>query len=109
MESEFHLSDIQSQECILCKIFNANSGVQTDVSARSKSVGSISNRLAQAQTILLRCGAVSYGVNHLMNLHEKCLVLLEELEVPNPQLLQQPFDKIIAPVNQLLDRVNNNL
>ena len=60
--------------------------------------------LAQAQKILLRCGAVSYCLHQLLERHSTALALLKPASLPNPAPLAAVFERIIAPVQNLLER-----
>lgn len=61
--------------------------------------------LEEAQTILIRCGAISYAVAHLIERHKKAQQLLESMPLVNKQKLSGLLDTAIAPVNRLLDTV----
>jgi geranylgeranyl diphosphate synthase type I len=57
--------------------------------------------LAAAQTILIRCGAVSYAVHMLVERHRAAVARLAALPLPNPAPLADRFASIIAAVKGL--------
>ncbi len=58
--------------------------------------------LAEAQEILLRCGAISYGLHHLLLRSHQAEEALSQLDLPDPQPLVRLFAEIIEPVKTLL-------
>jgi geranylgeranyl pyrophosphate synthase len=69
--------------------------------ALSDNSASLDN-VREAQDILLRCGAVSYCIDEIIQRHKIGVQLIAELNLPNPQPLDQVFDEIIAPIWSLL-------
>ncbi len=57
--------------------------------------------LAEAQRILIRCGAISYGVQELVSRHQTAQAFLEALPVPHRAGLDLLLQESIAPVNKL--------
>lgn len=62
--------------------------------------------LAEAQEILIRCGAVSYGVHELICRHQKAQTLLDSISLPQRAGLDALLEDLIRPVHELLARVN---
>lgn len=62
--------------------------------------------LAEAQEILIRCGAVSYGVHELTCRWEKARALADSIPLPQRKGLASLLDELIAPVNDLLAKMN---
>lgn len=58
--------------------------------------------LAEAQTILIRCGAVSYCVSCLLERYREARSLSQNLSLPCPGGLHDLLQRVIAPVQQLL-------
>jgi octaprenyl-diphosphate synthase len=58
--------------------------------------------LAEAQAILMRCGAVSYCIGELINRHERAREMLQGLPLRHWAVLENLLDVQIAPVNELL-------
>lgn len=61
-------------------------------------------KLEQAQTILIRCGAVSYCIHCLMQYYERVKTLVAELSPVNPAPLQDVFGSLIAPALRVLNQ-----
>jgi geranylgeranyl pyrophosphate synthase len=61
--------------------------------------------LEEAQEILIRCGAISYCVDQLIDRHRKAMELLSGLPLLNPEPVSALLDKVITPVNHLLNTV----
>jgi len=59
--------------------------------------------LAEAQTILLRCGAVSYSVEELFARHRIAQGMLEAMTVPQRAGLELLLEDVIEPVKRLFD------
>jgi geranylgeranyl pyrophosphate synthase len=57
--------------------------------------------LREAQTLLIRCGAISYCVHHLLDRHTQALALLAAVPLPNPHGVATLLDEIVAPVRSL--------
>jgi geranylgeranyl pyrophosphate synthase len=62
--------------------------------------------LAAAQTILIRCGSVSYCVSCLLERYREARSLLQDLPLPHPGGLHDLLERVIAPVQQLFARVS---
>lgn len=62
--------------------------------------------LEEAQGILIRCGAVSYCVHHLLKRHEKVKRILSGLSLKRSVVMKKIFDEVTQPVFQLFDEVN---
>jgi geranylgeranyl diphosphate synthase type I len=65
--------------------------------------------LAEAQAILMRCGAVSYVVDQLLQRHRKAEALLTEMELVDSRVIRQLLDKTVQPVHHLLESVELEL
>jgi geranylgeranyl diphosphate synthase type I len=57
--------------------------------------------LAEAQTILIRCGAVSYCVDQLLRRHSAACEALNAMDLPQPRGLQALLDETTAPIQAL--------
>lgn len=62
--------------------------------------------LEEAQTILIRCGAVSYAVHHLLVRYRRMRQLINSLGLPRPDIVQTMCDHQIRPVASIL-KFNN--
>jgi geranylgeranyl pyrophosphate synthase len=58
-------------------------------------------RLAEAQEILIHCGAVSYCIDQLLRRNQKARQMLEGIPLSEPQGLQTLLEEMIAPVGEL--------
>ena len=65
--------------------------------------------LQAAQEILIRCGAVSYSVDQILQRYQQAQQLLAQLTVPYPEKLASMLASIIQPVQQLLKSVDGTL
>jgi hypothetical protein len=59
--------------------------------------------------ILVRCGAVSCGVHHLLVRHQTALGMLQKTPLRQPAALQALLDDVIAPVQGLFAEVGVNI
>jgi geranylgeranyl pyrophosphate synthase len=59
--------------------------------------------LAEAQEILIRCGAVSYCVDQLLRRHQTAQALLDELTLPSKGTLESLIHDLVAPINRLFE------
>jgi geranylgeranyl pyrophosphate synthase len=62
--------------------------------------------LAAAQSILIRCGAISYCVACLLERYQEACSLLQDLALPYPGGLHDLLERVIAPVQQLFARAS---
>jgi geranylgeranyl diphosphate synthase, type I len=67
------------------------------------------NILAEAQAILIRCGAVSYGVAHLVSRYQQAKALVEVLPVQYPERLVNLIEELITPVWALCESLDISL
>lgn len=58
--------------------------------------------LAEAQPILIRCGAVGYCVNELLRRYEEGGAMMEALPLPRPDGLRTLMEETVAPIWRLL-------
>ncbi len=58
--------------------------------------------LQEAQEILIRCGAISYCADQLIQKYKKAMESLERLSLNNPEPIASLFNEVIVPVNVLL-------
>ena len=58
--------------------------------------------LQQAQEILIRCGAISYCVDQLIQKHCAADAILNSLSLAHPAAIASVLDAVIAPVQKLL-------
>jgi geranylgeranyl diphosphate synthase type I len=61
--------------------------------------------LEEAQTILVRCGAISYSVNELMLRHAQAQELLNKMNLSKPESITGLLDEALAPVKHLFAKV----
>lgn len=54
--------------------------------------------LAKAQTILIRCGAISYCVHHLLVRYQSAQKILETIPLPQKEGLYSLLENIIKPI-----------
>jgi len=59
-------------------------------------------KLAEAQAILIRCGAISYGIDQLIRRYQKCRKLLHDTPLRKGEVLEAMFDEVIHPIKELL-------
>lgn len=58
--------------------------------------------LAQAQSILIRCGAISYAIDQLIRRYRRAQSILAETNLERPDTLDRLFSSVIMPVKELL-------
>lgn len=58
-------------------------------------------KLAEAQTILIRCGAISYGVDQLVGRYQHAQAILDSLSLVKREELDSLLDEVIEPVKKL--------
>jgi geranylgeranyl diphosphate synthase, type I len=63
------------------------------------------NALAEAQEIVLRCGAVSYALDQLWQRHQQAIVWQHQMQLAQPEVIGQLLAEVIEPVEQLLHQV----
>ncbi len=61
--------------------------------------------LAEAQEILIRCGAISYAIDQLMQRDRQATALRHQLQLAQPQVIDKVLEEVIEPVQQLLHLV----
>ena len=61
--------------------------------------------LKEAQTILIRCGALSYCMEQLVKRYEKSIKLVEESGFANPRVLEELFFNLVEPLVKMLDEI----
>ncbi len=62
--------------------------------------------LQEAQEILIRCGAMSYTIDQLLQRYQQVNALLQQTVLVERAAIQQLVDDVIAPVQKLLIQVN---
>ena len=63
----------------------------------------IPGNLRAAQEILVRCGAISYGLDQIRKYHERGCRLLQCLNCADPVPIERLLDELVNPVESLLD------
>jgi len=63
--------------------------------------------LTEAQTILVRCGAVSYCLDRILAKQKEAISLLKTIPLTNKAILEKLFAELIIPVQGLLNTVNS--
>jgi geranylgeranyl diphosphate synthase type I len=66
-----------------------------------RSEASVPEKLAEAQTILIRCGAISYGVDQLVRRYQEGLAILHDLPLNQRDGLQGMLDEVINPIKKM--------
>jgi geranylgeranyl diphosphate synthase, type I len=61
--------------------------------------------LLEAQEILIRCGAVSYCVDQLLQKHQAAQDLLATVPLPRREVLDVLLEEVVAPVWRLLEAI----
>jgi geranylgeranyl pyrophosphate synthase len=64
-------------------------------------------KLAEAQTILIRCGAISYGVDQLIRRYQKCRELLASIVLDDSTGLELMLKKMIDPIEELFNAIGD--
>jgi geranylgeranyl pyrophosphate synthase len=64
--------------------------------------------LTEAQTILIRCGAVSYCIHHLLARYQVARQLLAEASLTQREGLEGLLETVIEPVKRLLKEIGTN-
>jgi geranylgeranyl pyrophosphate synthase len=62
-----------------------------------------SESLHEAQTILIRSGAISYCLDQLVARYKTAKALLAEIDLVNPPDLERLFDDMIEPARQMIE------
>ena len=58
--------------------------------------------LAECQTILIRCGAISYCIDQLMKRYQTALDWVKEAGLPNSAVIESEFTRFMEPIWSLL-------
>jgi geranylgeranyl pyrophosphate synthase len=61
-----------------------------------------SEALKEAQEILIRCGAISYCADQLIQKYEEAMKLLSKIPLTNCEPISSLFNEVIAPIHKLL-------
>jgi geranylgeranyl pyrophosphate synthase len=64
--------------------------------------------LEEAQSILIRCGAVSYCFDQIIKRHQAAQKMLAEIRIANSQIIEEEFQKLVNPVWSLFKKVSND-
>lgn len=62
--------------------------------------------LAEAQAILIRSGAISYGIDQLLQRAQKLTDLLHQTPLAQPALVEEVMDGVLNPVKNLLAQMS---
>jgi len=57
--------------------------------------------LEEAQAILVRCGACSYCIHHILERYQQATELMEKTPLKVPQAIAHLLEKIVAPIQEL--------
>lgn len=60
-------------------------------------------KLAEAQTILIRCGAISYGIDQLLRRDQRSRIILDSIPLVKREELDSLLNEVIEPVKKLFD------
>jgi geranylgeranyl pyrophosphate synthase len=60
-------------------------------------------KLAEAQLILIRCGAVSYTIDRILARQKEALLLLKTIDLTNAPVLEKLFAELVLPIRNLLN------
>jgi geranylgeranyl pyrophosphate synthase len=66
------------------------------------------NTLDEAQSILIRCGAISYGIYELMRRHQQARGVLDSLTACRRDGLDRLLEEVILPVKNLFDSMGQS-
>jgi geranylgeranyl pyrophosphate synthase len=58
--------------------------------------------LCEAQEILIRCGAISYGIDQLLRRGQRIEQLLAQTPLARPEMIKEMMQRVIEPVQKLL-------
>jgi len=61
--------------------------------------------LAEAQTILLHCGAISYGMQQILLRQQSACDLLATITLPYPDVLQFLLDDLVQPIEVMFEKM----
>jgi geranylgeranyl pyrophosphate synthase len=61
--------------------------------------------LAEAQEILIRCGAISYGMHQIRVHYQESMKLMELLRIDDASHIKMAFDELLHPVDQLIEKL----
>ena len=61
--------------------------------------------LAEAQTILIRCGAVSYGVDQLLHRYQKAQETLRAIPLVNHSGMDTLLEDLVKPARALFETI----
>jgi hypothetical protein len=62
--------------------------------------------LSELQDILIRSGAISYGIDQLLQRAERVHALLAQTPLARPQVIEEMMDNLLDPVRNLLAQMN---
>jgi geranylgeranyl pyrophosphate synthase len=62
--------------------------------------------LIEAQEILIRCGAISYGIDQLLRRAEEIHRLLAQTPLAKPQVIEEMMNSLLNPVQNLLAQMS---
>jgi geranylgeranyl pyrophosphate synthase len=62
--------------------------------------------LSSAQTILIRCGAVSYCVDQILSRHQSARALLDNISLTHREELEGLLNGVVEPVKRLFSAIN---
>jgi len=63
--------------------------------------------LQEAQEIIIRCGAISYCADQLIQKHQEAKEILSAIQLINPAPISSLLDKVIIPVHKLLEAADS--
>jgi octaprenyl-diphosphate synthase len=58
--------------------------------------------LKEAQSILIRCGAVSYCIDQILERHKKAEGILSQMQLKNSKVIKDLLDEAVYPIQNLL-------
>jgi len=58
-------------------------------------------KLAEAQTILIRCGAIGYGVDQLVRRYQQSRAILDSPPLDKHEQVDSLLDEVIDPIKKL--------
>jgi geranylgeranyl pyrophosphate synthase len=64
--------------------------------------------LSEAQDILIQCGAISYGVHHLLQRHQAAQEVLKDIPLIRPDLLEALLEEVVSPVWRLFEALGES-
>lgn len=66
----------------------------------------LAETLAEAQSILLQCGAISYGIQQILQRYQDASDLLATMTLPSANVLQSLLDDLVRPIEVMFEQLS---